>query len=175
MDPRRGIVRLFFAQKPNKPLYSQVVTGHPGTVQNKTLAMLIRGGGRSHILAKSGWSPSLDQQGDFYPLVRGSEYTEKAWRLCRTLGCRLRHTGIDARGKPGYFEVSHAEMQLIAWLVEEHFPGLGSNPPRSFNRSPFDEVLIISNRMPYPCCSTLANMASDRTGITIKIECRGAR
>lgn len=174
-DPNRGTLKLFSVREPQVHLYSQVVTGYQGKVHKKTLSLLIRGGGEPPILAKSGWATTLDQRGDLYPLLRGSEYTQKALKLCNALNCPLRRYGID-RGIHGQFEASHSEMQLMAWLVEEYFPDLYLDP-RPFGpqpRPPFDQVLIISsNELSYGCYATLAGIIKDMTGVTIKIDYRG--
>jgi hypothetical protein len=173
-----GRVMLHRSNGPTEVMLDWTLTAWPGKAEKKTLSILIQGHGLLPVVAKSGWGKTLNQDTseDIYSPINGTDYTEMAWRLCRSVGCELKPDGIDRKDRPGYFKASHAEMHLITWFVERYFPRLLEDGAENWRlQLPLflENILIISNRKLYPCYRELANRVEELTGVTITIEYRG--
>jgi hypothetical protein len=175
---KTGHVMLYRSNESTEVMLDWTLTAWRGKAEKKTLSILILGHGLLPVVAKSGWARSLNQNtSDIYSPINGTDYTEMAWQLCRSVECDSRpNKGIEPDDRPGYFEASHAEMHLITWFVERYFPQLledGAEDWRMQLPLFLENILIISNRKSYPCYRKLANRVKELTGVTITIQYRG--
>lgn len=84
--------------------------------QSKIIARLDRGLPFPSIDAMSGWGHDEEK----LTTVSGADWTEEVFRICRLVKHQLPASpDIDQR-YPGKFFASHAEKQLIAYLVRKH-------------------------------------------------------
>jgi hypothetical protein len=170
---------MLYRSRPTEVMLDWTLTAWRGKAEKKTLSILIQGHGLLPVVAKSGWARSLNQDTseDIYSPINGTDYTEMAWQLCRSVGCELTpNKGIEPDHRPGYFKASHAEMHLITWFVERYFPRLLEDGAENWRMQLplfLENILIISNRKSYPCYRKLANRVEELTGVTITIEYRG--
>lgn len=93
------------------PIKSFTVSG-----QFKTIARLDRGLPFPPIDAMSGWG----HHGGELTTISGADWTEEVFRICRLIEHQLPPSAESDRGRPGMFFASHAEKQLVAYLLSKH-------------------------------------------------------
>lgn len=86
----------------------------PVAHKDKTIARMDRGHPFTPVYAMSGWSH------DNEVTISGRRYTDGAIELAETMDCTLPCNWECDQGIPGQHSASHAEKQLLAYLVERH-------------------------------------------------------
>lgn len=87
----------------------------PVTYEFKTVGTLITGGPFGNVHAMSGWSDSRNTR-----YINGRRWTDDVLHICTLIGHQLVPDVDRDRGVPGQYHASHAEKQLIAFLIDFH-------------------------------------------------------
>ncbi|KAG8824771.1 hypothetical protein FRC17_009031 [Serendipita sp. 399] len=154
----------------------KVIKVIPRSRENKAVASLLRHG-RSTKYAESGWA-SRDRDPD---ILNGETWTNRALLFAEALGVRLPPDARRDQGVPGKFYASHAEMQLIVYLISRVF-----SIPRyvgdvegvreklearkaKLQRSGTKLAWIKANMYPSPPCFELANALMEY-GVELQLQ-----
>lgn len=85
-------------------------------IQIKTFAAMRRDGEFPDVYAKSGWGHNQVKNFD----ISGKHWTTEVMNLCRRIKFSLEPNLDCDQGVPGQYNASHAEKQLIAYLIHKH-------------------------------------------------------
>ncbi|KGQ06145.1 Ankyrin-3 [Beauveria bassiana D1-5] len=106
-----------FRKDKEVPGLSSFTTYYSFFDKRKAAAVLHRGRNLPDVSAMSGWAH--DDESD-KPFVSGNEWTAKALSLSQRFNLQLQPSEHDG-DKVGRYEASHAEKQLIAYLIDRHW------------------------------------------------------
>jgi len=107
---------LFIKNSPILTLYAPILQ-FPGPKAWSTVAILDRGPSFSPLQAVSGWGHKDDSG---LSRISGRLWTEQVFLVSEYVGHALAPDDARDQGRPGWFNASHAEKQVLAFLLRYH-------------------------------------------------------